>query len=319
MVREGPDPLNDYLRICEALDEAVQRLDPVSSSARLDAELLLARALDVQRSYLFAHPEDSMDTDAAQRFETAIAQRIDGMPMAYITGEKEFWSMPLIVSPATLVPRPETETLVEQALLLIPRKAEWAIADLGTGSGAIALAIARERPLCHVWGTDISEDALAVAAENARQLSLPNVDFLAGNWTEPVADRQFDIVISNPPYRRVNSGRINPNHQRAVARHELKINLEELVATACRLLPETGKFVVMYTAERITELLHQMHCSGLEPKRLRMIHSTVDSDAKLMMVEGVKGGRPGIKISPPLLIYTRAGIYTREIEEMMVP
>ncbi len=200
MVRDGARPLNEYLRIDEALERAVERLSGASDSPRLDAELLLARALDVQRSYLFAHPEDQLDAGARERFEKAVAQRLDGMPMAYITGEKEFWSMPLAVSPATLVPRPETELLVDQALLRIPRKAEWAVADLGTGSGAIALAIARERPLCRVTATDISEDALAVARVNAGQLALPNVEFLVGDWTEPLASRAFELAVSNPPY-----------------------------------------------------------------------------------------------------------------------
>jgi len=202
MVRDGTDPLNDYLRIDEALDGAILQLDAASDSPRLDAELLLARALDVQRSYLFAHPEDRMDPEARARFEAALSQRLDGMPMAYITGEKEFWSMSLIVSPATLVPRPETELLVEQALMRIPRKSDWAIADLGTGSGAIALAIARERPLCQVTATDLSEAALDVARVNARHLSLPNIEFVTGDWTEPLAGRRFDLVVSNPPYVR---------------------------------------------------------------------------------------------------------------------
>lgn len=200
MVREGHPSLNENLRIDAALEAATIKLGACSDSPRLDAELLLARALDVQRSYLFAHPEDELDEAAAQRFDGAIQQRADGMPMAYITGEKEFWSMNLIVSPATLVPRPDTELLVDQALTRIPRKAEWQIADLGTGSGAIALALARERPLCQLTATDSSEEALAVAQENARQLGFPNVDFVLGDWTTPLGGREFDLVVSNPPY-----------------------------------------------------------------------------------------------------------------------
>ena len=200
MVRQGTQPLNDYLRIFEALNDAVERLGKVSDSPRLDAELLLACALEVQRSYLFAHPEDEIDSAAAIRFESALKNRINGMPMAYIAGEKEFWSMPLVVSPATLIPRPDTELLVEQVLIRIPQRAEWKIADLGTGSGAIALAIAKERRLCHVTATDISEDALSVACENARLLALPNIEFSAGDWTTPIAGSVFDLVVSNPPY-----------------------------------------------------------------------------------------------------------------------
>jgi release factor glutamine methyltransferase len=136
MVREGRISLNEFLKIDQALAEATLQLQPISESPRLDAELLLARALDVQRSYLFAHPEEEMDPAAAARFAATIAKRIDGMPMAYIVGEKEFWSMTLLVSPATLVPRPETETLVDQAMICIPRNSAMQVIDLGTGSGA---------------------------------------------------------------------------------------------------------------------------------------------------------------------------------------
>lgn len=200
ILREGQTPLNGFLRIDTALCEAAEALGKVSESPRLDAELLLATALDVPRSYLFAHAEEEMDAAAAERFHDTVEKRVDGLPLAYITGEKEFWSMALMVSPATLVPRPETETLVEQAMIRIPKDEQLQILDLGTGSGAIALAIARERPLCNVVATDISEDALAVAEINARNNSIPNIEFLHGSWLEPVVDMKFDIIVSNPPY-----------------------------------------------------------------------------------------------------------------------
>ena len=200
MLREGLVALNGFLRIDAALDDATKMLQAVSDSPRLDAELLLSRALDVSRSYLFAHPDDEMDADAARRFQISLTQRAQGMPMAYIAGFREFWSMELIVSPATLIPRPETETIVDQALMRLPRREELSVLDLGTGSGAISLAIARERPLCRIVATDISADAIAVARENARRLGMPNIEFLAGDWLEPVAGRMFDLVVSNPPY-----------------------------------------------------------------------------------------------------------------------
>lgn len=179
---------------------AALRLQASSESPRLDAELLLARAIDMPRSFLFAHPDDELDGASLERFICTVERRLCGEPMAYICGEKEFWSLPLMVTPATLVPRPETELLVEQALCCMPRRSAPAVLDLGTGSGAIALALARERPLCHVTATDISEDALAVARENARQLNIPNVEFLHGSWLAPVSGRQFDVIVSNPPY-----------------------------------------------------------------------------------------------------------------------
>lgn len=176
------------------------RLRSVSESARLDAELLLARSIDMSRSYLFAHPEDTLDDAALERLEQTLEQRLAGAPIAYITGIKEFWSMELIVSPATLVPRPETELLVDVVLRDIPGNAEWHILDLGTGGGAIALAIASERQLCEVTAVDISPDALAVARENARQLNISNVRFIAGDWTRPVTGQTFRVIASNPPY-----------------------------------------------------------------------------------------------------------------------
>jgi len=189
-------------RIDTLLGDATSRLDAVSDSARLDAELLLARAIDVSRSYLFAHPEDVLDDAAADRFDELLRRRLDGEPLAYIDGTREFWSMELMVSPATLVPRPETEILVGLAVSELPRRGPVRVLDLGTGSGAIALAIARERPAVSVTAVDRSEDALAIARENARQLDVDNVEFLAGDWTAPVRDREFDLVVSNPPYVR---------------------------------------------------------------------------------------------------------------------
>lgn len=190
----------DDRRIDAVLDVASTRLAPHSDSARLDAELMLSRTIDTARSYLFAHPEDVLDERTFARFEALLQRRLDGEPMAYILGYKEFWSLELLVSPATLVPRPETELVVELALREIPRRAEWRVLDLGTGSGAIAIALASERRLCQVTASDISYDALAVARENARQHALANITFVQGSWIEPLAGQQFDLVVSNPPY-----------------------------------------------------------------------------------------------------------------------
>ena len=248
MVREGSLPLNEKPRIDAAIASAASRLQDSSDSPRLDAELLLARALDVQRSYLFAHPDDEMDSDAAERFDNAVAQRASGMPMAYITGIKEFWSMPLIVSSATLVPRPDTETLIEQALGRIPRKAEWEIADLGTGSGAIALALAKERPLCQLTATDRAEAALAIAAQNARELGIPNIEFVAGNWTEPLAGRVFDVVVSNPPYIASDDPRLVNLHFEPLdaldAGDDGLDAIRDLANTAANILKPCGSFLL---------------------------------------------------------------------------
>ena len=162
----------------------------------------MARAINMPRSFLFAHPEDELDEASLRRLYDTVERRLAGEPMAYITGIREFWSMELAVSPATLVPRPETELLVDVALRDIPRRAEWQVLDLGTGSGAVALAIGRERPSCYITATDISAEALAAARENANRNNIGNVEFLQGDWIGPVAERRFEVIVSNPPYVR---------------------------------------------------------------------------------------------------------------------
>jgi release factor glutamine methyltransferase len=200
-----------------------EKLRAVSDSARLDAEMLVARAIDMPRSYLFAHPEEALDESALARLDGTVTRRLGGEPMAYIRGVREFWSLELLVTPATLVPRPETELLVELALREIPRDAGWPVLDLGTGCGAIALAIAHDRPPCTVTAVDLSGDALAVARENGRQLGLGNVEFLQGDWTAPVAGRRFRVVVSNPPYVRLG----DPHLEALAAEPELALSAGE--------------------------------------------------------------------------------------------
>lgn len=171
-----------------------------SDSPQLDAELLLAHVLGKDRSHLRAHPEAVLSAPQAQRYAELVEARRRGEPIAYLTGEREFWSLPLAVTPATLIPRPETELLVEQALALIPVDADWHLLDLGTGSGAIALALGKERSRCRVTAVDISSDALAVANGNARRLGVANIEFLQGDWFLPVVRRRFQVIVSNPPY-----------------------------------------------------------------------------------------------------------------------
>lgn len=187
------------------LAEGAQRLaktsgarDPGATPA-LDAELLLAHALGVSRARLRSHPEEIAPADAATRFLALVARRAAGEPVAYILGRKGFWTLELSVDPAVLVPRPETELLVERALTLDPG-GEVRVADLGTGSGAIALALASARPRWRIIATDISAAALAVARANAAALGLERVALIQGDWLACLAARRFQLILSNPPY-----------------------------------------------------------------------------------------------------------------------
>ena len=182
----------------------VRRALESSGLVALDARVLLSHVLNTDRAWLAAHGDDTIRAEHAQAFFALAKRRRDGEPVAYLTGVREFWGLSLVVSPAVLIPRPETETLVELALAWLPAERESRVLDLGTGSGAIALAIAHERPRARVLATDISEEALALARENARRLRLANVEFIRSNWYESVPsqffDAPFDLIASNPPY-----------------------------------------------------------------------------------------------------------------------
>lgn len=152
------------------------------------------------RTALITRAHDPLAAAHEQQLEQLLDRRARGEPVAYLTGRREFWSLELTVTPDVLIPRPETELLVEQALARIPLDAAWTIADLGTGSGAVALALARERPRCTIIATDASTAALAVARRNAQQLGIGNVEFRHGDWLAPLAGLSFDLIVSNPPY-----------------------------------------------------------------------------------------------------------------------
>lgn len=185
----SPAPL-----VSDLLARARAAIDPV------DADILLAHALGRSRSWLFAHADAAVDAEVAGHFETLLARRCAGEPVAYLTGHQGFWTLLLEVTPATLIPRPETELLVELALARLPQAQPLRIADLGTGSGAIALALAKERPQARVLATDASPEALAVAQGNARRNGIGAIEFRCGSWLQPLAGEYFDLIASNPPY-----------------------------------------------------------------------------------------------------------------------
>jgi release factor glutamine methyltransferase len=186
------------MNIVELLASGRRRLDGVELG-RLESEVLLAHLLGVTRAWLYANSEAAVDSAREQAFLSLIERRKTGEPVAYLTGDCEFWSLRFKVTPDVLIPRPETELLVEATLGLIPADADWRIADLGTGCGAIAIAIASERPRCDVHATEISRAAIEVAMENERNLAPGRVHFHLGSWLAPLQGK-FNIIVSNPPY-----------------------------------------------------------------------------------------------------------------------
>ncbi len=185
------------LNVAAALSRAAELAD-VSDSPRLDIELLLCEVLDKPRSWLFTWPDKILSAEQQARFEQLLARRLLGEPVAHLLGYRDFWTLRLKVSPDTLIPRPDTETLVEQALVLLP-DGPARVADLGTGTGAIALALASERPQWQLIATDLHPGAVALAQENAQAHQLHNVEILQGSWCVPLQGH-FDMIVSNPPY-----------------------------------------------------------------------------------------------------------------------
>ena len=182
------------------LSTATELLSNSSDSASLDAEVLLCHVLNKARSHLRAWPEKELKTVEHNQLLQLLKQRQQGVPIAYITGKKEFWSRDFKVSPAVLIPRPDTELLIELVLKLISDKPQAHLIDLGTGSGAIAITLAAERPDTKVIATDLSNTALNIAKENASAHHIKNIQFIQSNWFDKITSCDFDLVISNPPY-----------------------------------------------------------------------------------------------------------------------
>jgi len=185
--------------IQSALQQAYTQLKDVSESAWLDAEVLLCHCLNKPRSYLKAWPETMLDSDINTHYQNLIAQRLQHKPIAYLTGTREFWSRPFKVTEDVLIPRPDTELLIEISLPLIPQK-DCRILDLGTGSGIIAITLGLERPQATLIATDKSEAALQVAKENADHLGANNIQFRVSDWFSQLTTETFDFILSNPPY-----------------------------------------------------------------------------------------------------------------------
>ncbi|MDP2645633.1 MAG: tRNA1(Val) (adenine(37)-N6)-methyltransferase [Desulfobacterales bacterium] len=197
------------------------------------------------------------------------------------------------------------------------------ILDLGTGCGIIPLILAYRNPTVRICGIEVQKELADIALLNVAENQMQDrIVILHGDLKQLYSEMipgPVDIVVSNPPYRKVNAGRINPDPQKAVAMHEIKAALEDIIQTACRVLDLSGKFLTIYPVQRVVDLLEKMRFHGIEPKRLRMIHANAESEARRVLVEGVKGGRPGVTIDPPLIIYSRFRTYSEEITKMLAP
>ncbi len=255
----------------------------------LDAELLLTYACGTTRARVRSHPEAPVDDSTRERYVALIERRATGEPLAYVIGRKGFWSLEFVVTPAVLVPRPETELLVERALALRPDEFGRAV-DLGTGSGAIALSLAKERPEWMVTATDVSEDALAVARANATALSLERVQFLQGSWFAPLSGRTFDIIVSNPPYVAAD----DPAMRDPALRHEPQgalspggdamASLRAIIQAAPQYLERDGWLLLEHGATQAPEVARELVARGL-----RHVRSHRDLAGHERMTEAQRG------------------------------
>ena len=202
-------------------------------------------------------------------------------------------------------------------------RAQEKVLDLGTGCGIISLIMASRYAGLEIYAVEVQTELADLADTNVHQNRLQDrIVVLCTDMkllTLKMTSGPFDLIVSNPPYHRPGSGRINPDAQRAVARHEIKASLVDVLQTTRRMLRTAGRFVTIYTAERTTDILSQMRNENIEPKLLRMIHSNRDADAGLILIEGLKGGRPGLKVAPPLFVYDEKGDYTAEVQQMFEP
>ncbi len=201
--------------ITQALAAACRDID------RIDARLLLQHVLDVSHAFLLTHPDRILTSQQAEEFFRLVKRRIAGIPVAYLIGERAFYDLTFKVTDAVLVPRPETELLVEWALKLIPADQSYKILDLGTGSGAIAITIAKYRPQSQVIAVDLSADAIAISKWNAKNLGVSNIHLITGSWFDELLGKRVDLIVSNPPYVAEN----DPHMQQGDLRFEPQIAL----------------------------------------------------------------------------------------------
>lgn len=237
-----------------------------------ECELLLSHALGVSRSYLYTWPEKTVDSKTQDLFHELLKRRVLGEPIAYILSEKEFWSLPLRVTPDTLIPRPETELLVEKALEKIPKQYPKTLIDLGTGSGAIALALAKERPECILYGVDSSFPALLVAKSNQETLKVSQITWVQSHWLEAFQERSADMIISNPPYIQERDSHLTQGDLRFEPQSALQSGLDGLqdirliVEQSTRVLKSGGWLIIEHGYDQqiqVEKIFQKMHYKNI--------------------------------------------------------
>jgi release factor glutamine methyltransferase len=240
------------------------------SDARREIQILLCRALDVGPGWLLAHPESPLDGAAKERYAGMLIRRLAQEPVAYILGEREFYGLAFEVTPDVLIPRPETELLVELVLARVPETAPWRILDLGTGSGCIAVTLGKLLPHARVVATDLSQSALAVTARNAQRHRVTNLDLRAGSWFAPVATQRFDLIVSNPPYvaeddPHLREGDLRFEPQSALVSEGGGLTaLSEIIAEAPRHLLRGGWLVVEHGYDQAAAVTQFLSATGFD-------------------------------------------------------
>jgi release factor glutamine methyltransferase len=259
--------------IKSTLTDATAKLALVSESASLDAEVLLCLALNKPRSFLRAWPDNLLHPEQLTAFKTLLEQRQKGTPIAYITGSREFWSRDFLVSPDVLIPRPDTELLIELSLKLIPKNEAVKIIDLGTGSGIIAVTLAAERPHAQISATDFSPAALRIAQLNADKHHLNNIQFYSSDWFANIPDTKFNLVISNPPYiaeddSHLQQGDVRFEPQTALSAPEQGLGDIKIIAeTARHFLESCGHLLIEHgynQQEQVQTLFKDLHYDNVQ-------------------------------------------------------